>query len=105
MYRIVTGQEPRQSTSNVGHLTKPSIQVGRLSQAMLISLIVLLQALIHGLNRHYYSIAINFRKTELEQSMLLNLHKQNWTDGLRLTDFEEHKKCNEDSMTVNLAFA
>lgn len=31
------------------------------------------QALIHGLNRHYYSIAINYRKTELEERMLLNL--------------------------------
>lgn len=32
-----------------------------------------LQALIHGLNRHYYSIAINYRKTALEENMLLNL--------------------------------
>lgn len=38
-------QEPRQTTSVLGHLVKPSIQ-----------------ALIHGLNRHYYSIAINYRK-------------------------------------------
>ena len=29
--------------------------------------------MIHGLNRHYYSIAINYRKTELEERMLLNL--------------------------------
>lgn len=77
------GQEPRQTTSNIGHLHKPSIQ-----------------ALIHGLNRHYYSIAINFRKTELEQIMLLNLHKQNWTDGLMLKDFEEHSKQNEESVKV-----
>ena len=77
------GQEPRQTTSNTGHLHKPAIQ-----------------ALIHGLNRHYYSIAINFRKTELEQTMLLNLHKQNWTDGLLLKDFEEHSKQNEESVKV-----
>lgn len=32
-----------------------------------------LQALIHGLNRHYYSIAINYRKTPLEERMLGNL--------------------------------
>lgn len=32
-----------------------------------------MQALIHGLNRHYYSIAINYRKTSLEENMLLNL--------------------------------
>jgi hypothetical protein len=36
---MMLGQEPRQTTSNVGHLKKPSIQ-----------------ALIHGLNRHYYSM-------------------------------------------------
>ena len=84
----VLGQEPRQTTSVLGHLQKPSIQ-----------------ALIHGLNRsfdftnpcsigpnsneaifdrHYYSIAINYRKTELEQTMLMNLHKKNWVDGLTL---------------------
>lgn len=27
------------------------------------------QALIHGLNRHYYSITINYRKNELEQKV------------------------------------
>ena len=41
---MMLGQEPRQTTSNLGHLHKPSIQ-----------------ALIHGLNRHYYSIAISYR--------------------------------------------
>lgn len=51
VYRLINpqtmmlGQEPRQTTSNLGHLNKPSIQ-----------------ALIHGLNRHYYSIAINYRQ-------------------------------------------
>lgn len=35
--------------------------------------LLLVQALIHGLNRHYYSIGINYRKTELEERMLLNL--------------------------------
>mgnify|MGYP002022879626 CR=1 FL=1 len=39
MDTVSVGQEPRQTTSNVGHLKKPSIQ-----------------ALIHGLNRHYYSM-------------------------------------------------
>eukprot|EP01119_Soliformovum_irregulare_P002196 TRINITY_DN1244_c0_g1_i1.p2 TRINITY_DN1244_c0_g1~~TRINITY_DN1244_c0_g1_i1.p2 ORF type:complete len:308 (-),score=77.87 TRINITY_DN1244_c0_g1_i1:67-990(-) len=75
---MVLGQEPRQTTSNIGHLHKPSIQ-----------------ALIHGLNRHYYSIAINYRKNELEQKMLLNLHKKKWTDGLKLEDFESHEATNE----------
>jgi len=75
---MMMGQEPRQTTSNIGHLNKPSIQ-----------------ALIHGLNRHYYSIAISYRKNELEQKMLLNLHKKKWTDGLLLEDFNTHEKGNQ----------
>ena len=75
---MMLGQEPRQTTSNLGHLNKPSIQ-----------------ALIHGLNRHYYSIAINYRKNELEEKMLLNLHKKTWTAGLVLGDFESHGQDNE----------
>merc|ERR1711966_618023 len=67
---IMLGQEPRQTTSNLGHINKPSIQ-----------------ALIHGLNRHYYSINISYRKNELEQKMLLNLYHQKWTKGLNLQDF------------------
>ena len=68
---VMRGLEPRQTTSNIGYLNKPSIT-----------------ALLHGLNRHYYSIAINYRKNDLEQSMLLNLHKQKWVTGLRVEDFE-----------------
>lgn len=86
--QVMMGLEPRQSTSNVGHLQQPSIQ-----------------ALIHGLNRHYYSIAIAYRKTDLEQSMLLNLHKKNWTEGLRLNDWELMKTSNEDSIKKMLSLA
>merc|ERR1711988_399028 len=75
---VMMGQEPRQTTSNIGHLNKPSIP-----------------ALIHGLNRHYYSIAINYRKNELEQKMLLNLHKKKWSSGLTLEDFDAQEKNNE----------
>ena len=39
------------------------------------------QALIHGLNRHYYSLLINYRKNELEERMLLNLSKKGWAAG------------------------
>jgi len=70
---IMLGQEPRQTTSNLGHLNKPSIQ-----------------ALIHGLNRHYYSIALSYRKNELEVKMLQNLHKKSWTAGLKVEDYETH---------------
>ena len=56
------------------------------------------QALIHGLNRHYYSIAINCRKNDLEQKMLSNLHKKSWKDGLKLEDFKSHESSNEKTM-------
>ncbi|KAG2223675.1 hypothetical protein INT45_007253 [Circinella minor] len=81
-------QEPRQTTSNIGHLNKPSIQ-----------------ALIHGLNRHYYSLAINYRKNELEEKMLLNLHKKDWTHGLTLENFTEHTEENELSVKKMLSLA
>jgi 26S proteasome regulatory subunit N11 len=78
---LMMGQEPRQTTSNLGHLNKPSIQ-----------------ALIHGLNRHYYSIGINYRKTGLEENMLMNLHKQVWTEALQMDDFREEGTRNEDKL-------
>lgn len=87
-HSVVLGQEPRQTTSNVGHINKPSIQ-----------------ALIHGLNRHYYSIAVNYRKTDLEQAMLMNLHKRNWTEGLRLKDFHDHHNSNEKAIKSMLSLA
>jgi len=76
---MMLGHEPRQTTSNLGHLNKPSIQ-----------------ALIHGLNRHYYSIGINYRKNELEEKMLLNLHKKKWADGLMVEKYDKHSQSNED---------
>jgi 26S proteasome regulatory subunit N11 len=78
---LMLGQEPRQTTSNLGHLHKPTIT-----------------ALIHGLNRHYYSIAINYRKNELEEKMLLNLHKNKWSSGLVLEPFDKHAGQNEGDL-------
>jgi 26S proteasome regulatory subunit N11 len=78
---MMLGQEPRQTTSNVGHLAKPSIQ-----------------ALIHGLNRHYYSMAINYRKSELEERMLANLQKRTWTSGLTLRPFDDHAAANAKAL-------
>ncbi|KAI9149787.1 multicatalytic endopeptidase [Blastocladiella emersonii ATCC 22665] len=85
---LMLGQEPRQTTSNIGHLNKPSIQ-----------------ALIHGLNRHYYSIAINYRKNDLEQQMLMNLHKKDWTAGLVLEDFAVRAEANAGAVKQLLALA
>ena len=78
---LMMGHEPRQTTSNLGHLNKPSIQ-----------------ALIHGLNRHYYSIGINYRKTGLEENMLMNLHKQVWTEALQMDDFKSEGERNEEKL-------
>ena len=44
---MATGAEPRQTTSNIGFLSKPS-----------------LAALTRGLNKYYYSICINCKKNE-----------------------------------------
>jgi 26S proteasome regulatory subunit N11 len=78
---MMMGQEPRQTTSNVGHLAKPSIQ-----------------ALIHGLNRHYYSMAISYRKSALEERMLGNLQRRGWAEGLALKPFDAHAAANEAAL-------
>jgi len=85
---IMMGQEPRQTTSNIGHLTKPS-----------------LSAKIHGLDRQYYSIAISYRKNELEERMLLNLNKNKWTDGLTLQGFDLQEKQNQKTIENLLSLA
>lgn len=66
-HSLLIGREPRQTTSNVGHLQKPTIT-----------------ALVHGLNRHYYSLVISYRKGEAEQRMLTNFNKANWAEALRV---------------------
>lgn len=82
---MMLGQEPRQTTSNVGYLKKPSIQ-----------------ALIHGLNRHYYSMVIDYRKNKLEEQMLTNLYKQTWIAGLTTLSFEAHAQANHE-VVANMA--
>jgi len=79
---MMLGQEPRQTTSNLGSLNKPSIQ-----------------ALIHGLNRHYYSMGISYRKVRLSvclsvcryreplcHSPTRHLHPTPPSDGARRAD-------------------
>lgn len=61
--------------------------------------------MIHGLNRHYYSIAIDYRKNELEQKMLLNLHKEAWESGLTLEDYCKHSESNERTVAEMLKLA
>ena len=80
---MMMGQEPRQHTSNIGHLNKPSIH-----------------ALIHGLNRHYYSMPLGFKKNALEEQMLMNIHKKSWTEGLKTVRYEDHTASNEKTIKV-----
>ncbi|CUS13392.1 unnamed protein product [Tuber aestivum] len=59
-------------------------------------------ALVHGLNRHYYSILINYRKTHLE-NMLMNLHKTGEPRALEqmvgLADSYEKRVKEENGLT------
>lgn len=72
---LINNLEPRQTTSNTGLLNKANIQ-----------------ALIHGLNRHYYSLNIDYHKTAKETKMLMNLHKEQWQSGLKMYDYEEKEE-------------
>lgn len=78
---ILTQQEPRQTTAHIGHLQKPAIV-----------------AIAHGLGKYYYSMAINYRKNENEQKMLLNLNKVNWSSALKTQDYKEQQEKNEETM-------
>lgn len=77
-FMLPTSSEPRQTTSNIGFLKKPTIQ-----------------ARIHGLDRHYYSLVIDWRKNDLEEQMLMNLNRKDWTAGLIVKKFEDHQKSTE----------
>lgn len=78
MMMMPSSAEPRQTTSNIGFLKKPTIQ-----------------ARIHGLDRHYYSLVIDWRKNDLEEQMLMNLHKKDWTEGLKIQRYEDQQKYSE----------
>jgi len=80
---MMLGQEPRQATSNIGHLKKPSIQ-----------------ALIHGLNRHYYAMVLDYRKNDLEEQMLTNLYKDSWSTGFKTKKYEDLSERNHDTIAT-----
>ncbi|GCF00044.1 multicatalytic endopeptidase [Zygosaccharomyces mellis] len=81
---LINNQEPRQTTSNAGLLNKANIQ-----------------ALIHGLNRHYYSLNIDYNKNSKDTQMLMNLHKEKWQSGLKMYDYKEKETENLEA-TQNL---
>uniref|UniRef100_A0A915K1M0 MPN domain-containing protein n=1 Tax=Romanomermis culicivorax TaxID=13658 RepID=A0A915K1M0_ROMCU len=73
--------EGRETTSNIGHLHKSSVV-----------------ALVHGLNKSYYSLAINYRSNELEQKMLLSVHAKSWHESLSLSTFAKCCANNEQDI-------
>jgi len=75
------GMEPRQTTSNIGSLKPPTIQ-----------------AMIHGLGRHYYSINCSYRKNILEENMLKKYDKKDWLYGFIQKDVEKNRVSNENQM-------
>lgn len=46
-------------------------------------------------------LAIDYKKTEAEQGMLLNLHKRGWTEGLKMKDFEEMEQGSQKAIEVS----
>lgn len=85
---LINNQEPRQTTSNAGMLNKANIQ-----------------ALIHGLNRHYYSLNIDYHRTPDETNMLLNLHKEQWQEGLKMHDYAEKEHSNLEATQKMVSIA
>ncbi|KAH7826793.1 putative 26S proteasome non-ATPase regulatory subunit 14 [Monocercomonoides exilis] len=85
---MMTGAEPRQTTSNIGHLARPS-----------------LVALVHGCGRQYYSMPIEFRKNTLEEQMLLNLKKKEWMEGMKIASFTSIEDDNEKRMKEMVSLA
>lgn len=95
--------------------------------SIIINLLRFVQALIHGLNRHYYSIPIAYRTHDLEQKvsfvfsfsvgfstlsecfclqqMLLNLNKQSWMDSLAVQNYTSCSEKNKESMQAMLKLA
>uniref|UniRef100_A0A8R1DYZ4 MPN domain-containing protein n=1 Tax=Caenorhabditis japonica TaxID=281687 RepID=A0A8R1DYZ4_CAEJA len=71
--------EPRQTTSNMGHLSKPS-----------------LISVVHGLGTKYYSLNITYRMSQNEQKMLMCLNKKSWYDQLNLTSYTGLTKDQEE---------
>jgi hypothetical protein len=55
---------------------------------------------IHESEKLIPGLAIDYRKTEAEQGMLLNLHKTGWTEGLKMRDHSEMHEGNEQAVKV-----
>merc|ERR1719419_956605 len=77
-----SSQDGRQTTSNSGHCKKASTQ-----------------ALIHGLNRTYYSINCDYKIGSYEGKLLGRLRNTNWFDALKVEEASNLKQENEADLT------
>ena len=66
--------ENRQSTSNLGTVSKTKLSLKDLSKIS------------------YYNLLVDYRKNELETKMLLNIHKSKWDKGFKNKDVKESKE-------------
>ena len=77
--QMQTPEEPRQTTSFIGHLEKPSVK-----------------ALVRGLGRLYYQMPVVYRMSEYEQKMLLSLNRPIWSTGFEQPSFVKRDKENKE---------
>lgn len=56
------------------------------------------KAIMRGLNRGYYSIAVHYKKDDLEQTMLNNHYKISWVNTMKLTSYDELEENNEKTL-------
>uniref|UniRef100_A0AC34R922 MPN domain-containing protein n=2 Tax=Panagrolaimus sp. JU765 TaxID=591449 RepID=A0AC34R922_9BILA len=122
--KLAPTAEARQTTSNLGHLVRPSIvaavhglgfryyslpilfRLGSKEAKMLqtrqttsnLGHLVRpsIVAAVHGLGFRYYSLPILFRLGSKEAKMLQSVNKQNWAVGLHTSIYKEHNKENEN---------
>jgi 26S proteasome regulatory subunit N11 len=74
-------EEPREMTSFIGHLEKPSIK-----------------ALVRGLNRLYYQLPVVYRMSEYEQQVLMSLNRPTWSNGFETPSFVKKDRADMESI-------
>ncbi|KAK6036817.1 26S proteasome non-ATPase regulatory subunit 14 family protein [Cooperia oncophora] len=80
--------EARQTTSNMGHLVRPS-----------------LVSTVHGLGLRYYSMNCAYKLTTREQKMLSCLNQKTWIDGMSIRKFSACEQSNSDNIQEMLKLA
>lgn len=74
-------EDPREKTSFIGH----NIQLSATTR-------------VHGLNRVFYAMPIEFKMNEYEEHMLSALHRPSWTRGFEVPSFVKNDASNLDTI-------